>query len=236
MLVAVALAFLLGHVVPFGTLVLYPFTLLATWVHETGHGLGALATGGHFERLQIFWDASGLATTREAPGWPVAITCLSGMLAPPLVGALLLAFTRGPRRARLALFALAGALLVTLALWVRSPAGLVVMPLVAALIAVAAWGWSDGRRLVLAQFIAVTLALDTLGRMLSYALSSTAMVGGHEQQSDVACAAAAVGGHHLLWGLAVCATALLLLALGLWLAFRPGRSDRSPRRAPASRR
>lgn len=239
LVVAVGLAFVLGHVVPFGRLVLYPFTLLATWVHETGHGLGALAAGGHFDRLQIFWDASGLATTREAAGWPVAITCLAGLLAPPLVGAGVLAFARGPRRARLALFALAAALVVTLALWVRSPAGLVMMPLLAVLIAVAAWRWSEGRRLVLAQFVAVTLALDTLGRMIGYALSPSAMVGGHEQRSDVAAVADAVGGHYLVWGVAVIAAALALLACGLWLAWRPPRATKSGRfrgRAPASRR
>ena len=42
---------------------LYPFTLLGTWVHEMGHGLGALLCGGRFDRLEIFEDASGLAFT-----------------------------------------------------------------------------------------------------------------------------------------------------------------------------
>jgi peptidase M50B-like protein len=221
LVIAVVAAWLLEHVVPFGRLVLYPFTLLATWVHESGHGLAALVTGGSFARLAIFWDASGVAVTSEAPGWPVAITCLGGLLAPPLVGAGLLVFVRGPRRARVALALVAGGLAITLALWVRSTAGLVVMPICAALAGLAAWRWSERRRLLLAQFIAVTLALDTVGRLFSYAFATTARVGGVEQRSDVAQIADAVGGPPLVWGLAVVVVAAALLALGIWLAWRP---------------
>lgn len=231
---AVAIAWLLEHVVPFGRLVLYPFTLLATWVHETGHGLAALATGGHFDKLEIFADASGLAHTRESGPAAVAITCLGGMLAPPLVGALLLAFARGPRRARAALATLAVAMLVTLALWVRSPAGLIVVPLCAAFIGWAAWSWEPAKRLVLAQFIAITLALDTVGRMVGYALATKATVGGSERTSDIAAVAEALGGHHLVWGALVITVALALLAVGLWAAWR--RSGPSPGRARAARR
>ena len=233
---AVALAWLLEHVVPFGRLVLYLFTLLATWVHETGHGVAAMIVGGHFDKLEIFGDASGLAHTREVGNVAVAVTCLGGMLAPPLVGALLLAFARGPRRARIALFVLAALLLVTLALWVRSPTGLVVVPLCAALLGWAAWSWAPERRLVLAQFVAITLALDTVGRMVGYALATKATVGGSERTSDVAAVADALGGHHLLWGALVITVALALLAAGLWAAWRPSRSGSSPGRGFGARR
>jgi hypothetical protein len=233
---AVAIAWLLEHVVPFGSLVLYPFTLLATWVHETGHGIAALATGGHFDKLEIFADASGLAHTREVGNVAIAITCLGGMLAPPLVGAIVLAVARGPRRARITLVVLALAMLVTLALWVRSATGLIVVPLCAALLGWAASSWEPGRRLVLAQFIAVMLALDTVGRMVGYAMASKATVGGEEHTSDVAAVADALGGHHWLWGALVITVALALLAVGLWIAWRPQRTSPPPRRAPASRR
>src|SRR4051794_15395314 len=146
---AVAIAWLLEHVVPFGRLVLYPFTLLATWVHETGHGVAAMATGGHFDKLEIFGDASGLAHAREVGNVAIAIPCLGGMVAPPLVGALLLAVARGPRRARVALGVIAALLLVTLALWVRSMTGFIVVPACAVLLGWAAWSWEPSRRLIL---------------------------------------------------------------------------------------
>lgn len=236
LLVAVAVAWLLEHVVPFGRLALYPFTLLATWVHETGHGLAALAAGGAFHKLVIFWDASGWAEAGASSGVGEVVTCLGGLWAPPLVGAALLAFARGPRRARLALAALTALMLLTLALWVRSVAGLVIVPACAALVGWAAWRWEPEHRLVLAQFIAITLALDTVGRLLGYALSSSATVGGHEQKSDVALIADAAGGHYVAWGLLVITVALALLATGLWLAWRPSRSGPTRDRARASRR
>lgn len=223
LLVAIAIAFLLEHVVPFGSLVLYPFTLLATWVHETGHGLAALAVGGNFDRLEIFWDASGLAHCRVVGPGHLAIMSLGGLWAPPLLGAVFLCIARGPRRARAALLTLMTLLLLTVALWVRSPAGLIVMPLVAALLGWAAWRWRPERRQVLMQFVAITLALDTLGRTIGSALSATALVGGHEQRSDVAVVADALGGHYLLWGLFVIVMALAMLGLGVWMAWRQPR-------------
>ena len=89
---------------------------------------------------------------------------------------------------------------------------------------------------MLAQFIAVTLALDTVGRMVGYAMSSKATVGGEERTSDVAAAADALGGNHFLWGALVVTVALALLGVGLWAAWRPSRTGPLPRRAPASRR
>ncbi|HEY1585341.1 MAG TPA: M50 family metallopeptidase [Polyangia bacterium] len=223
LVVAALIAWLLEHVVPFGRLVLYPFTLLATWVHETGHGLAALATGGHFDRLIIYADASGFAEVRVTSPLATAIMSLGGLWAPPLVGAVLLAIARGPRRARIALASLTTLLLVTLVLWVRSPAGLIVVPLCAALLGWAAWRGQPEHRLVLTQFIAITLALDTLGRMVGYALSSSATVGGHVEKSDVAAIADALGGHYLAWGVLVIFVALSLLAAGLWFAWRPSK-------------
>jgi len=42
---------------------LYPVRLFVTFVHESGHGLAAIITGGHFERLDIFTNGSGVALT-----------------------------------------------------------------------------------------------------------------------------------------------------------------------------
>src|SRR5438270_93590 len=158
LVLAVAIAFVVPRWVPFGYYLMYPFTLLATWVHESGHGLGAIATGGHFDRLMIFWDASGWAEVRHGEGWADAVSCLGGLWAPPLLGAILLGFGRGPGRARLALWALCAALVVTLLLVVRSPAGVF-----AVLFSTALLGWASTweSRQVFVQFLAITLALDT---------------------------------------------------------------------------
>jgi len=220
LIAAVVVVWLLEHVVPFGSLVLYPFTLMATWVHEMGHGLAALLLGGHLDHLEIFADGSGLAHTSGTAGWRHAIVSAAGMLAPPLLGAVLLILSRGVRRARLALLALAALMAVSVLLWVRSTAGLVSVPLVAAATALFAWRGSPGERVWFTQLLAITLALDTVGDMIPYALSSTAHVNGSDSRSDVGAIADALGGPYLLWGLLLIVAALALLALGLWAAWR----------------
>jgi hypothetical protein len=65
----------------------YPFRLLMTIVHELGHGLAAMITGGEFVRFVIFSDGSGLAYT--AGGWRFAVVP-AGYLGAALFGAVLI--------------------------------------------------------------------------------------------------------------------------------------------------
>jgi hypothetical protein len=80
--------------------VAYPFRLLLTLVHELGHGLTALATGGEFLRFVVFADGSGLAYT--AGGWRLLVVP-AGYLGAAAFGAALILAARSPRGARAAL-------------------------------------------------------------------------------------------------------------------------------------
>jgi len=205
---------------PMGHELLYPLTLLATWVHEMGHGLTALALGGEFTQLEIFRDGAGLATCWAREGWPEALVSLGGLLAPPLVGAAILGIVHGPRRARLLLGGLAVALVASVAVFVRSPTGVVAMPAVAAALGWAAWRLDGDHRVVVAQTLGVVFALDTLTRMVSYVFMSEVEVDGEVRHSDIQNVADNLGGHYVMWGVAVTAVAVGLLALGLWSAWR----------------
>src|SRR5262249_53372058 len=55
------LASLLLWNLPFGGLLLYPFKLLATWLHELSHGITMILTGAGFDEVLIYRDTSGLA-------------------------------------------------------------------------------------------------------------------------------------------------------------------------------
>jgi hypothetical protein len=59
---AFALVFIVWNI-PALDFVLYPFRLFVTFVHETGHGLAALATGGRFIGFQVYESGAGLAVT-----------------------------------------------------------------------------------------------------------------------------------------------------------------------------
>jgi hypothetical protein len=211
--------FVVSAWVPFGSTLLYPFTLFTTWVHEMGHGLTALVMGGSFLELEINANAGGFARAGAAHGWPDALVAAGGLLAPPLLGAVVLATVHGPRRARGFLIALVLAIAASLILYVRSATGVIAMSVVAAALGYVAWAFREDpeRRVLVAQLLAVILAVDTLTRMVGYAFMGRLDSG---ERSDVGHIADNLGGHYALWGLAITTIALGALALGVWWAWR----------------
>ncbi|PJF35488.1 MAG: hypothetical protein CUN49_10325 [Candidatus Thermofonsia Clade 1 bacterium] len=98
---AFALIFLLWQIAPHNQTVsslLYPFRLIVTFVHEAGHGLTALLTGGRFLEFRVFANGAGLATT--AGGNRFLITQM-GYLGAALFGAVLLYAANRVRSVRL---------------------------------------------------------------------------------------------------------------------------------------
>ena len=223
-LIAAGVYFAVSAWVPFGSTLLYPLTLFTTWVHEMGHGLSALICGGSFSHLEIRANAGGTAWSSAAHGWPDAIVAAGGLLAPPLVGAIILATVHGPKRARGFLLGLVGAIVVSLILYVRSGVGIVTMSGLAVVfgyVALFAFKEKPERRVWFAQLLAVILAIDTLTRMVSYAFMGKTSDG---KTSDTAHIAENLGGHHLLWGLVITVLAVGMLAFGVWWAWRPRRT------------
>lgn len=224
LLLAVA-AIVLGiwHVVPFGQELLYPFTLFSTWVHETGHGLVAIATGGEFHQLVINPDASGTATSTNPAGTQAAVS-LGGLLAPPVTAAVMLAVGRTPNRSQFVLLGLTALMVLTLVLWVRGLTGWITLPVLA--VGFGVIGWRGGRLALLGnQFVALLLVLLTVTRM-DYLFAGTATVRGEKSTSDIATFADQVGGPYLMWGVVVAAVSIALCGFGLWRAWR--------RRVPAT--
>jgi hypothetical protein len=219
-LIAAASLFIVSHYVPFGDVALYPLTLFTTWVHEMGHGLTALLVGGRFESLDIYRNAGGLAYAYAAHGWPDALVAAGGLLAPPIVGAAILAIVHGPRRSRILLAALALALAASMVIWVRTPVGIVAMAVVALTLGWAAWKLDGDYRVIVSQVLGVVLALDTLTRMVGYAFMKKVELEGKTELSDVGIIAENLGGSHIWYGLAITSIALGLLFLGGWWAWR----------------
>jgi hypothetical protein len=219
LILAIVAYFVMTRFVPFGRTILYPLTLLATWVHEMGHGLTALVLGGGFSSLDVFANGSGLAYTSSAHPWQSGLTAAGGLLAPPIMGAVLLATSRGPRRARALLAGLGVAIVVSLAIWVRSMTGWLALPIVTAVLAWVATRSSPRVRMVFAQLIGVTLAIDTVSGS-GYLFTASVTVDGTERPSDITSVAHAFGGPYLAWGLLLAVISFALLALGLFLAWR----------------
>jgi hypothetical protein len=101
-----------------GATLLYPVTLLVTFLHELGHALGALLTGGSVVGMQINPDGSGYTITR---GGSQGVTLIGGYLGSAVLGNLL--FRIGARHQALThhtLLVLAGLMILSGVIWFQS--------------------------------------------------------------------------------------------------------------------
>lgn len=111
---------------PFGGLVLYPFKLLATWLHEMSHGVVMMLSGAGFDYMEVYRDTSGLAYAKYGVGNPGnAAIAAAGYMGTPLFGALFLVVGQTPLGARISLSAIAAAMCVSALLFVSNTFGMV---------------------------------------------------------------------------------------------------------------
>jgi len=210
LLIAVVLVLFLPSL-PFGTYLIYPFTILTTWFHEMGHGMTALLLGQDFERLIIFANGSGVAESYvdfDRSRLTRAAIAAGGPLAPCIVGAALIVASAHERAWRPALWAMAGALFLSVIVYVRSPVGFAVLPLVAAGLSLMAWRASAAWVRFALQFLGVLGAMSML-RDFDYLFTRQAVIGGQSQLSDTGQIEAALVLPYWVWAgiiLLICAT------------------------------
>lgn len=233
-LLLAALVVVMLPALPLGNFVIYPFMILTTWFHEMGHGLTALALGQEFDRLLIFASGSGLAESRvsnTASPLVLAGIAAGGPLAPSAVGALLILASAHQRLWRPALALMAGAILVSVAIWVRSGVGVAMLVLVAALLGLVAARASDALTRFVLQFLGLLGALSAL-RDFDYLFTERAVIEGRAVLSDTGQIEAALGLPHWIWaGVIVLLSALMV---GAALKFALAEKRRRPRALPAN--
>jgi hypothetical protein len=236
------LASLLLWNLPQGGLLLYPFKLLATWLHELSHGLAMLITGTGFDRVVIYRDTSGLAYARSGAGpFAAAIIAAAGYMGTPLWGALLLVVTPTARSARIALLVL-GALLGLSALTVvATPAGDTFGPwaigAIGGAFAVVAIVVPGRWRVAVAHFVAAQSCVNAL-LDIRVLMRPAQVVNGQETGafSDAHTMAAATFGTTELWAVWFWAIAWLLWSLVvLYVALRFSGSPALARVVPFAR-
>jgi len=210
---------------PYGAQMLYPLTLLATFAHEMGHGLSALALGASFDEMLLHADGSGMAVWHGNPGaMTTALIAAGGLIGPSLAGVSLLLLSRAPRFARAALVLVAVLLLTAAALWARNAFGIGFLLAWALCLGLAARLLPDAAAAFLLHLIALTLCLSWLTD-LDYMFSNQAVVNGVALPSDSAAMAAALWLPYWFWGGVVAAFSLAVLLLGISFASRSAPSQ-----------
>lgn len=222
LLLGIAIASILLWQTVAGSLFLYPFTILATWFHEMGHGIAAMLTGAQFDRLLIYADGSGVAQSRlpaDAGRLTGAIIAASGPLGPAIAGSLLIIASRTAATTRTALAVLGAALIVSTAIWVRSPTGWLVLPALGiAILALAARGTPPQQRLAV-QILGVEACISAW-QQFDYLFSPGGSVGGEAIRSDTGAIADALILPYWFWGAAISMTIVILIWRSFAVALR----------------
>jgi hypothetical protein len=173
-LIAFALA-LIAWNLPQLDFILYPLRLFVTFVHEAGHGLAALVTGGSIGRLVVNPNTSGIATTM---GGTRAIILPAGYLGAALFGAALfyLANTFFFSRTLSFVLGVMVAIIAFLYTEIGSTAWIVGIGFALGLILIA---WKGGRNfnLLILNFLAVITGLNAVMDLVGVFNYSNATVG-----------------------------------------------------------
>lgn len=222
LLLGIAFASIMLWQTALGSLLLYPFTILATWFHEMGHGIAAMLTGSRFERLLIFPDGSGVALSLRPPdGYRLtnALIAAGGPLGPAVAGALLIIASRTVEATRTALTVLGATLIVSTLIWVRSLTGWLFLPALGfAILVLARRGSPSWQRFVI-QLLGMQACIS-VWKQFDYLFSSGGRVGGQLHRSDTGAIADALLLPYWFWGAIISAMILALLWWSFTVAFR----------------
>jgi hypothetical protein len=203
--------------VPHGQQILWPFTLLATYAHEMGHGLTAVLLGGDFSSLTMELDGSGMAQWSGQVGRiGQALIAAGGLVGPSVAGAILLVLAKKPARAKWLLLAVGVGMLGSLLLVAKGPvaAG---FTLAAGLLILGTARWFPARGApFLAQLLGVQLCI-AIYRDIDYMFMSSA---GPGKLSDTARMAEALLLPYWFWGAVTAAFSVAVLVAGVWAATR----------------
>lgn len=223
-LIVAALITVMLWQMPFGGLLLYPFTILATWFHEMGHGLTALLLGGSFHKLLIFPDGSGLAYHSGGGRLTSALVAAGGLVGPPIAGSLFILSGRSVSVSRKVMAVLGVLLLLSTLLWVRTLFGWLILPMVGFALLGMAWRGPDWLQPLVIQFLGVQACISTY-HQLDYLFMPSAQIGNERLASDTGQIAEALLLPYWVWGGLIAGFSFVLLVLSLWLGSRPPKSS-----------
>lgn len=231
------LASLLLWNLPFGGYAMYPFKLLATWMHELSHGIVMLVSGAGFDRMEVYRDGSGLAFADYGVGpFASAVIAAAGYMGTPVWGAAILLGARNPRWTRGVLVALGLTLVGTALLAVSNGFGRTALTVTGA--AVIAVGAAPQRiAFFVAQLVGAQACVNAVLDIRVLFRPALVVDGAVVRASDAHAMARATVGTDARWAVWMWAGLWLAWSLGiLFLTLRRlvARDRAAPPRAPAT--
>ncbi len=204
--------------VPFGNMILYPFTILGTWFHELAHGLTAVLLGADFKVLYLAPDGSGYAqfsyTSLFLGGLGNAIIAAAGPIGPTIAGSLFLVASANKRSTVIVLYILSFFLILSTILWVRPwfGFGFIMILLFSVVMTFIAYKGKDTLKSITLQILAVQ-AFASMYQSIDYLFSKGAIVDGNRNLSDTQVMAQYLLLPHWFW-------AVVLLVISIFLIYK----------------
>jgi hypothetical protein len=223
--------------IPYGGYILWPFTLLGTWVHEMGHGMMAVLMGSKFKYLEINANAGGLAVHAGNPGrLAKAAISAAGLLGPAFAGSMLILFGRKEKIARILLYILGGLMGLSVLIYVRRDyyGIFAVTAWAAALIGLASKA-PDRFCYFFVQFLGLQFCINNF-KDFDYMFTKDFYRNGDWMDSDSGNIAKNLFLPYWFWGSLVALSSILMLGASLWMAnkgdLRPSMGGRSQGSVP----
>ena len=204
-----------------------PFVLLSTWVHEFGHGMGAIISGGSFDNMVIKPELSGLAHTYTGSDFARVTVLLGGLLGPACAGAIMLILSRRFGFSKLALLLLTAALLATVIFWAGDMFTRMTVLGFGVVVGFIALRTNPLIRTLCSHIIAIAFCLNAVTGF-RYFFMSQAKIGGYSVQSDTGALAELIGGPHLFWAIVPSLLSVLILLAAIYFSSGLRKTPKAP--------
>ncbi len=205
-----------------------PLILLATFVHETGHGIAAILVGGEFRELHMT-DWGGYATVAHSgSGISSAVVSAGGLVGPSVAAMLSFVAARKPKFSRIFLGSVALLIVWLIVFKISNGRGYVVAAVILAGAALVALKGSDSLNQTTTIFFGVQLALSLYAHR-QYLFTDYFSVGSTRMSSDTQNMSDALIGPYYFWAVVCIAVSLIALAVGAYVllsgAGKPGKTN-----------
>lgn len=222
-LMAAAIVFIVWNIPQLGFL-LYPFRLFVTFVHEAGHSVMAVFSGGQVVGFEVFANGTGIATTR---GGNALLIIPGGYLGAAFFGAALFYLVNRAHVTRLISLVL-GTLLILISLYLRATnIALVVGVLFGLALIALSLRASLGLNLLVLNILAILTGLNAVLDLVYLASNSTIALGTVVNDAAAFSRAFAPFVPPAFWAAAWALMALAMMGAAVWYGvIKPLRSER----------